>query len=63
MLGADEVELGGEEIGVCGEDFEVGGGAALVADAGEAGGVLGGGDELGLFFAGGALFLDGDEGV
>ncbi len=63
LLGADQVELGGEEVGVCGEDFEVGGSAALVANASEAGRVLGGGDEFGLFFAGGALFLDSDEGV
>ena len=58
-----EVELGGVEVGVGGEDLEVGGGAALVADAGEAGGVLRGFDEFLLLDAGGALLVYGDEGV
>ena len=63
LLRGDEIELRGEEVGVGGEDLEVAGGSALVTDAGEARGVLCGGDELLLLFASVAGFLGGDERV
>lgn len=57
LLCGNEVELGVEEVRVGGEDFEVAGGSALVADAGEAGGIGRGGDEFLLGFASLARFL------
>ena len=63
LLRGDESELRVEEVGVVGEDFEVAGGSALIADAGEARGVLRGGDELLLLDAGVAGLLGGDERV
>ena len=63
LLSGCQVELGGEEVGVGGEDLKVGCGSALIAEACQTGCILGGGDQLLLLLAVGALLIQSDKGV